>query len=96
MNETQLLLIHLLEELSEAQKEITKALRFGLDDINPETHEKNAEAIVRELSDIQILLDELYSKNILDKEEQTERQKQRKQKKNEKWIEYSRLKGILK
>jgi len=96
MNETQLLLIHLLEELSEAQKEITKALRFGLDDINPKTHETNAEAIVRELFDIQILLDELYSKNILEKENQTERQKQRKQKKNKKWMKYSHLRGVLK
>jgi hypothetical protein len=40
------------EECGEIQQEVGKALRFGLDDVNPVTNEKNRDAITREFNDL--------------------------------------------
>lgn len=40
------------EECGEIQQEIGKAIRFGIDDINPVTKERNGDAIIREFNDL--------------------------------------------
>lgn len=45
-------LTQLASECVELAHEITKALQFGLDDVNPKTQEKNLDAIVREYHDV--------------------------------------------
>jgi NTP pyrophosphatase (non-canonical NTP hydrolase) len=45
-------LLVLAEELGELQKEVFKAIRFGLDDVNPDTNIKNIEAIKKEYADV--------------------------------------------
>jgi len=49
-------IIHFLacvgEESGELQQEVGKAIRFGLDDVNPATAESNRDAIIREFNDL--------------------------------------------
>ena len=59
MTKQDLLLIQLIEELSEVQHATAKALRFGLGCKNPNTCETNADSICRELTDVIAVLDEL-------------------------------------
>lgn len=53
LNKQNYLLIVLLEEASEVQKAITKAIRFGLMDVKPATQQTNKAMIADELSDMQ-------------------------------------------
>lgn len=52
MNRRKYLLSCLSEENGEVIQESCKAIRFGLDDINPKTKESNANAIHREMIDV--------------------------------------------
>ena len=52
MNETQLLLVMLMEECAEVAKETSKALRFGLSEIMPGQPLNNRERILNELQDL--------------------------------------------
>ena len=52
MNVRQYELVKINEELGELQQAISKALRFGLDNINPNTKERNRDAIQRETLDV--------------------------------------------
>lgn len=52
MNRTNYLLVCLIEELAEATKATSKALRFGLDEHHPNGGASNASDIAYELNDI--------------------------------------------
>lgn len=58
-------LTQLASECVETAHEITKALQFGLDDINPKTGEKNRDAIVREYLDVVGSMEALISERII-------------------------------
>ena len=57
MNIKEYLLVCLVEELSEFQKEICKVLRFTADDKHPDKDETNLEGACREWSDIIAVLE---------------------------------------
>jgi hypothetical protein len=52
MNKTEHLLVILSEECAELSKEVSKALRFGLDDFEPGQNLTNREKIVNEFNDL--------------------------------------------
>lgn len=52
INQTEHLLICAAEECAEVQQRITKALRFGLDEIQPGQEFTNAHRIMTELADL--------------------------------------------
>jgi len=62
MTKTQHLLLKLTEECAEVQKEVCKALEFGLNSTNPETQEVNRLAIAKELNDLLAVV-EMLSKD---------------------------------
>lgn len=66
MNKTEHLLACLIEECSEIQKDSCKALRFGLNDINPRTQVKNRNAIAFEINDLLAVIELLEESEILE------------------------------
>jgi hypothetical protein len=88
------LLVILMEECAEIQKECAKALRFGLDEFYaPDGPETNAESINREISDLvgvmQMLQDDGHLQLI------DYKRVEEKVKKVEKYLEYSKKVGTL-
>lgn len=62
------LLLIMSEECSEVSHRISKALRFGLDEIQPGQEFTNAERIMRELGDLIAIYEMLrYDEKVLDK-----------------------------
>ena len=96
MNRKEQLLVILAEECSEVIKDVTKSLRFGLEDINPKDNEKNENRknLINELSDLiavaEMLVDEGFIDDYLDIEKI-----QKKQEKVEKYLKYSESVGTL-
>lgn len=75
------------EECGEIQQEISKALRFGVDDVNPKTKEKNIVAVLREFNDLCGAMTKLFDCEIgelIVKELIKE-----KQERIEKWLKYA-------
>jgi len=63
--ETKNALLVFAEELGEVQKEVFKAIRFGLDDTNPVTNISNTKAIIDELNDVAGCLEKLKELGVL-------------------------------
>lgn len=99
MNQTEYLLACLSEECSEVQKNVGKALRFGLDDMDPNTKiGTNAELILEEFYHICAVM-ELLQENGIIKKQSGYWQKEMKKDKIErvkKFMGYSKQKGTLK
>lgn len=98
MNRTEYLLVGLSEECSEVAKEISKALRFGLDDCNPnampsEVGITNSQKITQEIADFigsseMLFLEGIIKRpNILDIEKKKDKIK--------KYIKYAESRGTL-
>lgn len=66
MTEEEHLLCCLAEECAEVAQRVSKALRFGLDEIQPGQPLNNAERIVGEFVDLLAVMDELTERQILD------------------------------
>lgn len=96
MNRNEHLMTILIEECSEVQKEVSKAMRFGLDDWSPfdDTKTTNRESISAELSDLigtaMMLRDEGLIDDFL-----IESKIKNKQEKIEKYLKYSLNVGTL-
>lgn len=94
MEETNYLLICLAEECAEVQHRIAKALRFGLDEIEPGQDYTNAERIEIETNDLYTVIGMLNSSGL------TIRHRPEfmiaKRDKVTKFMEYSRKRGVLK
>lgn len=66
MNKTEHLMVTLSEECAELSKEISKALRFGLDDKEPGQDLTNREKIVNEFNDLFSVMNMLKEYGIFD------------------------------
>ena len=96
MTKQEHLLVILSEECAELSKEASKALRFGLNDHEPEKTETNAQRIVAEFNDLFAIIGMLKDINCLDEKELVNiKAIQAKQKKVEKWFKYSQSVGTL-
>lgn len=65
MTRTDHLLTILIEEAAEVQQRATKALRFGIDEVQPEQSLTNAERLVDELNDLLATVDMLQREGVL-------------------------------
>lgn len=93
MNRTQILLIKLSEECNEVSHRVAKVLQFGYDDVQPgfDSKETNQKRLIGEINDLLGVLEMLELPGVHD-----EKAMERKRKKVEKYLNYSRKKGILK
>lgn len=97
MNRTEHLLVILSEECAELSKEVSKALRFGLNDHEPNQILTNKEKIVNEFNDLFAVMGMLKNDNIFtDGELITPNSINSKMAKVEKWLKYSENVGTLK
>ena len=65
MTRTEHLLTILSEECSEVSQRVSKALRFGLNEVQKGQEEDNAERIIYELSDLVAVYEMLRDENLL-------------------------------
>lgn len=92
MTRTEHLLVILMEECAEIQKEASKALRFGLDDHHPD-YESNRKRLANEMADFMGIVEMLQDENDL---ELIDYEKVNAKKiKVEKYLEYSKNCGTL-
>ncbi len=96
MNREEQLLVILSEECVEVAKEVSKALRFGLDDFEPGTIKTNRQKIAAEFNDLFAVAQMLVEEGILDNSKMLcPLAITIKQEKVEKYLEISRSLGRL-
>ena len=93
MNRTDHLLIILAEECNEVAQRVSKALRFGLSEIQKGQEADNAERIIYELSDLIAVYEILRDENLLPTVDGYDLSE--KKKKVEKYLELSKREGRL-
>ena len=93
MTRQQLLLTQLAEECMEVAQRASKAIRFGIDEIQPGQELTNVERLRLEFSDLMAICDMLFYEGINLSVEQS--LIDAKQAKVEKFLEYSRSLGVL-
>lgn len=93
MNETEHLLTCLSEECLEVAKDVSKALRFGLEDRNvlDPTGPTNRERIIAELNDLMGVISILTNRGIIPSDWQNKEQQTAKYEKVLKFMGYARM-----
>ncbi len=99
MNKTEYLLVCLMEECAEVAQRASKAIRFTLEECQPdlEPQRSNAQRIVDEIHDLEAVIELLYEKNILPKAPALSRHDaiSAKRRKINKFMDYSIVRGAL-
>lgn len=95
MNRQEYLLTSLAEEASEIVHSTTKALRFGLDEIQPGKTETNATRIISEIEDLMIIVEMLQIEGVLPYDEYKAESLAAKRAKIERYMEFARECGTL-
>jgi len=93
MNKQQLLLIMLMEECDELSQRASKALRFGLNEVQEGQSLTNARRIIYEFNDLVSVLEELTNAKAGELIDDT--MLFLKKEKIEKWLAYSEEQGVL-
>lgn len=93
LNKVTYLLICLIEEAAEVIQRACKAIRFGLEEIEPGHTINNKKRLGHELNDLHGVLTELYALDVVSGVNSTDVEKKRE--KIEKFMDYSRSIGIL-
>jgi hypothetical protein len=97
MTRQQLLLIMLMEECDEVSQRASKALRFGLKEIQEGQDLDNAERICLEFNDLFTIVDMLSAEKSLPEDKLLDIfQLDAKKAKVEKWLKHSQDQGVLK
>lgn len=94
MNQTEYLLTCLAEEGVETAHRVSKALRFGLEEVQPGQVATNAERLVGEIVDFLAMVDMLEQEGIIELPRDQEALR-RKQDKVRKFMAYSQERGTL-
>lgn len=94
MTRTELLLVLLMEECDETSQRASKAIRFGLDEVQEGQELNNAQRLCYEFNDIVAVVDILRNDGLLDKTIDPEAILLKKAK-IEKWLSYSADCGTL-
>lgn len=95
MNRTEHLLTCLAEECAEAAKRVSKALRFGLDEVQPDQPLRNRDRIDEELRDLISVALILHSEGVLGYVIPDRGEQLAKLAKIEKFMAISREQGVL-
>lgn len=97
MNRREHLLVCLGEECNEVAKEVSKALRFGLDDVNPNEPAggDNRTRILKELLDLWAVTEILQDEGFLPPLGISSTDVDRKREKIERFMSISRVNGVL-
>lgn len=95
MNRQEHILSCLAEECCEVGQRVSKALRFGLEEIQPGQLMNNAERILEELHDLIAVALILQRKGVIDKVMPTVAQVETKWAKIEKFMAYAKAEGAL-
>lgn len=90
MNRLEILLIQLMEECAEVSQRASKALRFGLDEVQPGQELNNKERLNLEISDLYGVLQILHDEYQIGGNEE---EMNKKIAKIEKYLEYSKKCG---
>src|SRR5690349_21047713 len=95
MNRVEYLLTSLAEECAETAQRASKALRFGVDEIQPGQGDTNAVRLMDELEDIRVIVELLREEGVLSLGPINEERFARKRAKVEKFMAYARKCGTL-
>lgn len=96
MNRTEYLLVKLAEECSEVAQRATKALTFGLDEVQEGQKLTNSERILLEFNDLLAVIDMLKDEAVFDEDNIVNKQlMEDKKQKIEKYMLYSQQIGTL-
>lgn len=94
MTRTQMLLTIVAEECNETAQRASKAIRFGLDEVQEGQDLTNAERLCYEFNDILAVIDMLRNEGLLNKTIDPEAINLKKAK-VEKWLQHSISQGML-
>lgn len=95
MNQTEHLLTCLAEECAEVQQAIAKALRFGLDDVNPSAGITNAQDIGREFIDVVSVMEMLVDSGVINLPPNRLARTEQKKSRVKEWMVYAAERGTL-
>lgn len=95
MTRVEHLLICLMEECNEVSQRVSKALRFGLDEIQPDQEFTNAQRMIAELQDLMAIVHMLNQAGVIPDQWLSFPAIKSKELKVEKFLEYSRQCGTL-
>ena len=95
MNRTEHLLSCLAEECAEVAQRVSKALRFGLDEVQPGQDQTNAERIVEEFNDLAAVVNRLSREGVLPWADWSTEREEEKAAKIERFMAISREQGVL-
>lgn len=95
MNREEHLLTCLGEEAAEVAQRVSKALRFGLREVQKGQPKTNRERIIEEIKDFIAVAESLYRLGILDSFQPNPHEIKAKGDKIEKYMEISREQGVL-
>lgn len=95
MTNLQHLMLIAMEECNEVSQRLSKAIRFGLDEVYPETGKTNAKSLAEEIADLFTTLEMINEIRPIEPGWDSSDHEEKKRAKIKKYMEYSRSLGQL-